>query len=549
MDFASKIEALTKDLVAIRSVNGEPSGERAVANFIARYLRALPYFATRPEQVIVQELPGDTLGRANVFAYVTGTRRASADTLLWHGHIDTVGTDDYGALEPYATACDMLLSRLLAIDLAPEVRSDLESGDYMVGRGACDMKSGDAVFLVLLAYLSEHTDTFAGNILLSLNPVEENQHSGIIAGLDILERLHKEKGFNYRLAINNDYICPLYADDPHRYIYAGVVGKLLPCFYVQGLETHVGQCFEGFDASVAIAEIVRALNYNTEFCDSYGGEYAMPPSVLHMHGLKKAYNVQTAKEAWAYFNYSVHDENVTQTLERLTKIGHECMTAVYDRITRERERFAALAGQQATAAPLPAPLVLTYAELYARAVEHCGEDNIRSAIAALVAEHRAAATDSRAIALNVVRHLLRTLSPTRPVLVVFFAGPYCPHNTLHDEVPAEHAILEDLRALLPEFSQLADAPFELKQFFPSLSDSSYLRLDDDAASTAALTANFPAMESLYPLPLTKIRALNIPAVNFGVYGKDAHKWTERVYKPYSFHVLPQLILRAVAKFL
>ena len=27
----------------------------------------------------------------------------------------------------------------------------------------------------------------------------------------------------------------------------------------------------------------------------------------------------------------------------------------------------------------------------------------------------------------------------------------------------------------------------------------------------------------------------------GVYGNDGHKWTERVYKPYSFSVLPLLI--------
>ncbi|MFK4470258.1 arginine utilization protein RocB [Bacillus sp. RC252] len=27
----------------------------------------------------------------------------------------------------------------------------------------------------------------------------------------------------------------------------------------------------------------------------------------------------------------------------------------------------------------------------------------------------------------------------------------------------------------------------------------------------------------------------------GVYGKDGHKWTERVYKPYSFSVLSLLI--------
>ncbi|WP_155241950.1 hypothetical protein [Clostridium pasteurianum] len=46
-----------------------------------------------------------------------------------------------------------------------------------------------------------------------------------------------------------------------------------------------------------------------------------------------------------------------------------------------------------------------------------------------------------------------------------------------------------------------------------------------------------------------IKNLNIPAINYGCYGKDAHKWTERVYKPYSFDILPKLILSTVDKFL
>ena len=38
-----------------------------------------------------------------------------------------------------------------------------------------------------------------------------------------------------------------------------------------------------------------------------------------------------------------------------------------------------------------------------------------------------------------------------------------------------------------------------------------------------------------------MKKLNIPAVNFGCWGKDAHRWTERVHVPYSFEVLPRLI--------
>ena len=39
------------------------------------------------------------------------------------------------------------------------------------------MKSGDAVWLILLKRFSEHPELFSGNIILSLNPVEENMHT------------------------------------------------------------------------------------------------------------------------------------------------------------------------------------------------------------------------------------------------------------------------------------------------------------------------------------------------------------------------------------
>ena len=77
----------------------------------------------------------------------------------------------------------------------------------------------------------------------------------------------------------------------------------------------------------------------------------------------------------------------------------------------------------------------------------------------------------------------------------------------------------------------------------------YLKIDDDAASVDLLIRNFPDMNALYPLPVDKIQELNIPALNYGCYGKDAHKWTERLYKPYTFGVLPKLILKTIDNFL
>ena len=75
---------------------------------------------------------------------------------------------------------------------------------------------------------------------------------------------------------------------------------MLPCFYIRGQETHVGQCFEGYDPTTVAANLVSVINLNTEFCDGYEGEYSLPPVALKMKDLKGWYNVQTAKEALVY---------------------------------------------------------------------------------------------------------------------------------------------------------------------------------------------------------------------------------------------------------
>jgi arginine utilization protein RocB len=66
-----------------------------------------------------------------------------------------------------------------------------------------------------------------------------------------------------------------------------------------------------------------------------------------------------------------------------------------------------------------------------------------------------------------------------------------------------------------------------------------LKLDDSEKAVTALKDTFPGMAQLYNVPLDTIRALNIPAINIGVFMKEPHQWTERVYMPFSFGVLPE----------
>ena len=532
---------LTKDMVAVSSVN-TTKGEKNIGLFIEEYLRAIPYFKEHPKQVIVQSLKNDKLERRNVFALLLGQKDKNSKTIIFHGHTDTVGVEDYGALSGYAFDCDGLAEQLKQIELPEEVKKDLESGEYLFGRGACDMKSGDAVFMILLKELSEHVDNLSGNILLSLNPVEENLHTGIIEGIEVIENLKKEYDLEYVLAINNDYTCHMYPGDKHHYIYTGVGGKLLPCFYIQGRETHVGQCFEGYDPTTVMAELIKELNLNPEYSDSYEGEYALPPTLLKSKDLKGWYNVQTAKEALVYFNYFVLNSDVRDITKKLVTAGVKAVRRATADLNIKYKGYCEKSGKDFQQIE-NSWSVMSYEDLYQMVKNQ--DESIDKILAEETVKLQEAGVDKREIPVSYIRILLARANIYHPVVVLYYATPYCPHNTLKKDDETVDKLGEILKTVEKEYN----VTYKMDGFFPSLSDSSYLSLDDSMESIATLKQNFPQMQQLYPLPLEQIKKLNIKAVNFGVYGKDAHKSTERLQIPYSFGVLPNLIMKTTEVFL
>ena len=264
-----EIENLTLELVRIPSLNNSV-GEKLIVESIAGYFRGLDYFKEHADYVWEVPLKNDPYGRKNVFAFVKGENGHHADTVVLHGHIDTVGVDDYGQLASYAFDPMVLAEKFKEITYLPaDARADLESGDWLFGRGVSDMKGGVAVHMVVLKEMSKQVKKLKGNILFMANPVEENQHTGIIESLPELKKLKEKEGLVYRVAINTDYFAPLYPGDTTKYIDLGAVGKLLPCFYIYGKETHAGECFQGLDPNLIAAEILRSIDINTDLCDVY----------------------------------------------------------------------------------------------------------------------------------------------------------------------------------------------------------------------------------------------------------------------------------------
>ena len=545
--FYDEALALTKKLVSIPSMNNSDGGERAVADYMAAWIRELPYFKAHPDQVITQPLKNDPYDRINVVAIAFGSRSNSNETIILHGHHDTVGIDDYGSIKEYAFDCDALPEKIKSITSDPEVLADIESGEWMFGRGSSDMKSGDAVNMVLMRYFTEHLDQFDGNLIFMTNPVEENQHTGIIESLNVLEELKAKYGLTYKMAMNTDFISPAFPGDTAHYFHAGAVGKILPCFYIIGKPTHSGQGFEGFSASMVAAEITRNIDMRAEFSDVYNGEFAMPPTVLKMRDLKPSYDVQTAFSAFVYFNYFIHNMEMDEIFARLRKVAEDALNTVDTYTDEQNKVYCKMTGADYYKREYQLK-VMEYSELYekAKALKTDVDEDIRAITKQSLEENM----DRRELCLKIVEYLANNiLSINTPTVILFLAPPYCPRNTLKREIPEEGALLDSVVDLLNQLGQEMGEELKMMQFFPVLTDSSYLKLDDTDTSIKTLVDNFPDMKGHYDVPLDQIKRLNIPAFNFGCHGKDAHKWTERVHKEYSFGKLPIIMLRVLEKYL
>ncbi|WP_100486126.1 M20/M25/M40 family metallo-hydrolase [Sporolactobacillus pectinivorans] len=529
-----QIEQIARALVGVKSVNGT-SGEVDIAGKLESIIRSFPYFEKHPERVWTQPLKEDSLGRKNVFAWLE-SEEPTDRTVIYHGHMDTVGIDDFGAIEAHALDPDFLQEYFKNYDKDSDVQKDAATGDWLFGRGALDMKSGDAVHLSNLLYYSQHPGLLKGNLLVMFNPVEENDHEGIMEATDELIRLKQEKHLNYQLAINADFVSPLYKGDSHRYVYTGSAGKLLGCFYIRGRETHVGETLVGIDPTLIASRINEALNNQMDCAEHIPGEVVLPPSCLYLRDRKAFYNVQTAGSTYLYFNYFLYERSPGEALGQLKKTAEQACSGLESFLEKQYAIFSENCGLKGNF-PDWSTEVVTYSE-FAEKAKAKGvdvEEVARKVVRVNPNE------DFRQISYKIIEALESEIGDKRPKVIVFFAPPYCPHNYLRKEIAGEKRCDELVDQILKKAEKATGETFAKKRFFPYLADSSYLAMSESADETAEIVSNFPGWGRTYSIPLKNIRGLNIPVLDMGVYGKRAHTWMERIYKPYSYGVLPGLI--------
>lgn len=542
---AARIEEIARDLTSQFSVLETPD-EVTMAEKMYGIFAQMPYFQAHPENLCYVPVKDDPWQRKSVMAMVRGEKKPSDRTVVMIGHMDTVGISDYGPLAPYANQPDVLMEKFREIELPEEVRRDLESGDYLFGRGLFDMKSGDAILIALLEEISESVQDFEGNLIYGAVCDEEGNSGGMLNLVPKLTQLQEKEHLTYLALLDTDYMTSEFEGDENKYVYVGTVGKLMPTFYVVGKETHVGESFKGLDPNQITAQIVSRVNLNPEFCDVAEGEVTLPPVSLRQRDMKPEYSCQIAKSSVLYFNYATHCSTPDQVLDRMVEVAHECFQQVIDTLNQRYRTFCNMAGRPYARLPWRAR-VMTYQELYTTVKAEMGDaldQMVQEKSEALLARQD---IDTRIRANLLVEYVHGLWSDKDPVIIVYLTPPYYPHVYVEGKREKDRALLSAVEQAVSS----TKTPYKLvyKKFFPYISDLSYGAAPKDSEIIHALRRNTPGFGIFYDLPLKEMQELDLPVLDIGPFGKDAHKFTERIEKHYTFEVAPELVYKTVMNLL
>lgn len=441
--------------------------------------------------------PGDPFpGREIVLALCRGRGR---QTVLLTGHYDTVATTNFGpALEPHA--CDpealtpLLIEDLRKSGVNPQALADLESGEFLPGRGLLDMKGGLAAGLAVLRQFACEDPKPAGNLLFAAVPDEEVASNGMRSLVARLPHICEEQGLDIRLAINLDSEVDNGDGSQGRAIFHGSVGKFLPLVVFLGRPAHAGSPFDGVNAALLMAEFIRRVEANPQTGDPLSPTPPAPPVVLYARETRDHYDVTMPQSAYCAVNVLTHTQSAAEVLAGFRDLSRASVHGALEILhARSGGRMPRWPGT-----------ILTVDELKRRVA---GEPRAGSSVEECAAW---------------IQRMAAQAGIEGPAAIVGFAPPFYPRAEWHGGA-----------ALL---RQIEDARVCVRPYFPGISDMSFLNPVADG-SAEHVQANCPAtLEGIS-------NDMRVPTVNIGPWGRDYHQKLERIHAGYAFEVLPEVLAR------
>ena len=533
-------------------------------NWLLDFFRQLPYFQKYPERCGRFPIPGDPLRRGTVWALVnsggggcgkntaegndtavknggggTPKTNATVPTVIFMGHHDVVSADVYGEAAPWAFDPDAITKHFNEENLSPEAYTDLITGEWIFGRGSCDMLGGTAVQMAVLSEQAEAAlkdeeeakekqqrsvaANLAGNfvteekspredlaeteesnntehhgaLLFISVPDEESFSVGMRGTLPLLEQLKEQHGLDYRLAVCAEPNNRL-PDGRTQVVHSGSIGKLLPVVLVQGKVVQIGSYRDGVNPLGILSRIVAETEGDESFTETCEGEHSVPPVWMYARDLKEGYDFSLPHRAAGYCNVLTFRKTPAQVMAYfLGKIK----TAVAE-----------------TSQPVA---VMTWVTLWQQAKQRKGfpefwKETEEMQKKMLREQHKTFPE----VTLWLMERTLDFLHADQPLVVFGFAPPYYPAVRSEEMKKADRfAIYKKALAALQKI--------KTEPYFQGVSDCSYCGLTEEAQSPA-YQANTPLWGKDYRFDMEALVRLQIPFFLLGPWGKDLHQIGERV---------------------
>ncbi|MDN7245238.1 M20/M25/M40 family metallo-hydrolase [Planococcus shenhongbingii] len=495
-------------------------GEKDFPFKVREKLQKLDYFQQHPDFLALHEADS---GRNLLMALYEHPE--AVDTIVLISHFDTVQTEEYGDLEVLACRPEELTQKLFERkhELPGEARLDLESGQYLFGRGTMDMKMGLALHMALLEKAS--AEQWPLNLVLLTVPDEEVNSTGMRAAVNELVKLREQHGLSYKMFFNSEPAFSQKPGDEKHYIYSGTLGKIMPAALFYGKETHVGEPLKGMTANFIASFLTQAMEWNAMFHESDLGESTPLPVSLQQKDLKMQYSTQTPYRATALYNIFLMRRNAAEVMELFEQTANQaaamCNTAYAELCKREE-----IEG-------IGEVRVLRYEQLLAYAEIKRGAVFVAHLKAEILSHPE---WDEREKSLRIADKLMIQCHELAPAIVLLFAPPYYPAVN-----SSEDPLIVECVATVKEAAAEFGVEVDQIHYFNGLCDLSYVNYQDSGNGWSSYERNTPVWGKTYSIPFASMLELQAPVLNVGPFGKDAHQYTERLHIDSAFVQTPYML--------
>ncbi len=520
---AEDIESLLYELISWDSLSGS-QGEIDFPHKLKEKLKELDYFSKAEDKIRLFDA-----GNSRNALTALYKNDDAVDTVVLISHFDTVGVKEYGQLSKLAFDPEHLTATFKEQTelLTEEAKADLESGEFVFGRGIMDMKAGLALHIHILEQAIK--EEWEINICLVTVPDEEVSSAGMLCAVPGLVQLKEEYGLNIRLFLNGEPSFTQQPLDNNHYVYSGTIGKIMPAALFYGIPTHAGEPLNGITAHYLSAYLNKEMEFTNRFQESFDGETTPLPICLQSNDLKDNYDVQTSHHSYSLYNVVTMEQTARDVMGTFKEIAEDAM----NQCRTDYLKIAEANGIK----PFTCIRVMEYQEVLEYFIDKYSKEEADALIDSVIKKEQG---DFRKMTLLIADRLMEYCQELAPATILMFAPPYMPAVNSSDDALVQNLI----EVTKTTFKQNFDYDVTNKYYFNGISDLSYVNYRADDNGWEVFMQNAPLWGESYQIPFKEMKILNAPVMNIGPFGKDAHKMSERLNKKNAFEMMP-VVLKAV----